>query len=75
MKKMLNEGNQIRNFKSSSDSGTVINYGSGYGSYGSGFGSTMLPVFPIGRTLAENSIGPGTAAEVCQLKGRICGIP
>ncbi len=29
MKKMLNEGNQIHNFISSSGSGTVINYGSG----------------------------------------------
>jgi hypothetical protein len=38
---MLNEGNQIHNFISSSGSGTVINYGSGSGSdfltsYGSG---------------------------------------
>ncbi len=42
MKKMLNEGNQIRNFISSSGSGTVINYGSGSDfltSYGSGSGS------------------------------------
>jgi hypothetical protein len=29
---MLNEGNQIHNFISSSGSGTVINYGSGSGS-------------------------------------------
>ncbi len=29
MKKMLNEGNQIHKFISSSGSGTVINYGSG----------------------------------------------
>jgi hypothetical protein len=29
MKKILNEGNQLRNFVSSSASGTVINYGSG----------------------------------------------
>jgi hypothetical protein len=41
---MFNEGNQIPNFMSSSGSGTVINYGSGYGSdfltsYGSGSGS------------------------------------
>jgi hypothetical protein len=49
MKKMLNEGNQIHNFMSSSGSGTVINYGSGSGSdfltnYGSGSvsGSTTL---------------------------------
>jgi hypothetical protein len=38
---MLNDGNQIHNFISSSGSGTVINYGSGSGSdfltsYGSG---------------------------------------
>ncbi len=35
---MLNEGNQIHNFISSSGSGTVINYGSGSGSdfYSSG---------------------------------------
>ena len=31
-KKMLNEGNQIHNFMSSSGSGSVINYGSGSGS-------------------------------------------
>ncbi len=44
-KKMLNEGNQIHNFISSSGSGTVINYGSGSDfltSYGSGSGSTTL---------------------------------
>jgi hypothetical protein len=47
MKKMLNEGNQIYNFISSSGSGTVINYGSGSGSdfltsygFSSGSGST-----------------------------------
>jgi hypothetical protein len=43
MKKMLNEGNQIYNFISSSGSGIVINYGSGSDfltSYGSGSGST-----------------------------------
>jgi hypothetical protein len=44
MKKMLNEGNQIHKFMSSSGSGTVINYCSGSGSdfltsYGSGYGS------------------------------------
>jgi hypothetical protein len=44
MKKMLNEGNQIHNFKSSSGSRTVINYGFVSGSdfltsYGSGSGS------------------------------------
>jgi hypothetical protein len=58
MKKMLNEGNQIHNFISSSGSGTVINYGSGsdfiesyrYGS-GSGSGSTSqkvtVPTVPV----------------------------
>ncbi len=40
---MLNEGNQIHNFISSSGSGTVVNYGSGSDfltNYGSGSGST-----------------------------------
>jgi hypothetical protein len=58
MKKMLNEGNQINNFISSSGSGTVINYGSGsdsdfltsYGS-GSSSGSTSqkvtVPTVPV----------------------------
>jgi hypothetical protein len=46
---MLNEGNQINNFISSSGSGTVINYGSDSGSdflksYGSGSGSTRQKV-------------------------------
>ncbi len=47
MKKMLNEGNQIHNFISSSGSGTLINYGSGsefLTSYGSGSGSTSQKV-------------------------------
>jgi hypothetical protein len=50
-KKILNEGNQIHNFISSSGSGTVINYGSGtdfLASYGFGFVYTrqkvMVPV-------------------------------
>ncbi len=41
--KILNEGNQIHNFVSSSGPGTVINSGSGSDfltSYGSGSGST-----------------------------------
>jgi hypothetical protein len=44
---MLNEGNQIHNFISSSGSGTVISYGSGSDfltSYGSGSGSTRQKV-------------------------------
>jgi hypothetical protein len=53
---MLNEGNQIHNFLSSSGSGTVINYSSGSGSdfstsYGSGSGSTSqkvtVPTVPV----------------------------
>jgi hypothetical protein len=56
MKKMLNEGNQIHNFISSSGFGTVINYGTGSGSdfltnYGSGSGSTSkkvtVPTVPV----------------------------
>ncbi len=50
---MFNEGNQIHNFKSSSGSGTVINYGSGsdfltsYGSSGSGSGSGSTTLLGI----------------------------
>jgi hypothetical protein len=51
---MLNEGNEIHNFISSSDSGTVINYGSGSDfltSYFSGSGSTRqkvtVPTVPV----------------------------
>ena len=54
MKKMLIEGNQIRNFMSSPGSGTVINSGSGSDfltSYGSGSGSTSqkvtVPTVPV----------------------------
>ncbi len=46
---MLNEGNQIHNFMSSSGFGSAINYGSGSGSdfltsYSSGSGSKSLKV-------------------------------
>jgi hypothetical protein len=51
---MLNEGNQIHNFISSSGSGTVINYGSGSGSdfltsYGSGSSrqKVTVPIVPV----------------------------
>jgi hypothetical protein len=47
--KLLNEGNQIHNFISSSGSGAVINYGSGSDfltSYGSGSGCTTLRSCP-----------------------------
>jgi hypothetical protein len=47
LKNILNEGNHINNFISSSGSGTVINYGSGSDfltSYGSGSGSSSQKV-------------------------------
>ncbi len=56
MKKILNEGNQILNFISSSGSGTVINYGSGSDfltSFGSDSGSSStsqkvtVPTVPV----------------------------
>ncbi len=51
-KKMINEGNQIHNFISSSGSGTVINYGSGSDfltSYGSGSTrqKVTVPTVPV----------------------------
>jgi hypothetical protein len=59
MKKILNEGNHIHNFISSSGSGTVINYGSGSGSdfltsYGSDSGSTSQNV-PVPQRLFQLS--------------------
>jgi hypothetical protein len=50
--KMINEGNQIHNFISSSGSGTVINYGSGSDfltSYGSVSASqkVTVPMVPV----------------------------
>jgi hypothetical protein len=50
MKKVLNEGNQIHNFISSSDSGTVINYGSGsdfLANYGSTSQKVTVPTVPV----------------------------
>ncbi len=54
MKKIFNVGNQIHKFKSSSGSGTVINYGSGSGSdfftnYDSGSTSqkVTVPTVPV----------------------------
>jgi hypothetical protein len=48
---MLNEGNQIHNFISSSGSGTVIKYGSGSDFNESGSGSTRqkvtVPTVPV----------------------------
>jgi hypothetical protein len=48
MKKILNEGNQISNFISSSGSVTVINYGSGSDfliGYGSGSNSQKVKAY------------------------------
>ncbi len=52
MKKILNEGNRIHNFKSSSGSRIVINYGSGSDfltNYGSGSTSqkVTVPTVPV----------------------------
>ncbi len=55
---MLNEGNQIHNFISSSCSGTVINYGSGSDfltSYGSGSGSTSQKATSYGSCSGSGS--------------------
>ncbi len=56
MKKILNEGNQIHNFMSSSGSGTVIYYGSGsasqqklYFSHGSGSTPLQETIFIMGE--------------------------
>ncbi len=63
MKKMLNEGNQIHNFISSSDSGTVINYGSGsdfFKSYGSGSTSqnVTVPTVPGQHEVVAKILSP-----------------
>ena len=59
---MLNEGNQIHNFISSSGPGTVIYYGSGSDfltSYGSGSGSTRqkvtVPAVPVPQHWLETT--------------------
>jgi hypothetical protein len=62
---MLNEGNKIHNFISSSGSGTVIIYGSGSGSdfltsYGSGSGSTSqkvtVPTVPVPQRCKKHTL-------------------
>jgi hypothetical protein len=63
MKKLVNEGNQIHNFISSSGSGTIISYGSGSGSdfltsYGSGSTSQKVTV-PYGSGSTTLPAGPG----------------
>ena len=64
MKQMLNEGNQIHDFMSSSGSGSVINYGSGSDfltSYGSGSGSTSqkvtVPTVPVPQHCIQHGQG------------------
>ena len=61
MEKMLNEGNHIHNFISSSGSGTVINYGSGSDfltSYGSGSTrqKVMVPTVPVPVPVPQHCI-------------------
>jgi hypothetical protein len=59
MKKMLNKGNQIHDFISSSGSGTVINYGSGsdflmnYGSCSTSQKVTV-PTVPVPQRCLED---------------------
>ena len=70
MKKMLNEGNQIHNFMSSSGSGSVINYGSCsdfFTSYSSGSGSgsksqkVTVPTVPVPVPVTQHcTLGRGT---------------
>ena len=69
MKKILNEGNQIHNFISSSGSGTVINYGSGSDfltNYGSGSTSqkVMVPTVPVQVPVPQHWF---TASRTCYL--------
>ncbi len=53
---MLNEGNQIHNFISSSGSGTVTNYGSGSGSTSQ---KVTVPTVPVPqRRQGVGPIGP-----------------
>jgi hypothetical protein len=72
MEKILNEGNQIHNFISSSGSGTVINYGSGSGSdfltnYGSGSGSTCqkvtVPTVPVPVPVPQHCLNPNASCR------------
>ncbi len=64
---MLNEGNQIHYFLSSSGSGTVINYGSDFlTSYSSGSGSTSqkvtvptIPTVPVPQHCPEHMCNIG----------------
>ncbi len=69
MKKMLNEGNQIYNFISSSGSGTVINYGSSSGSdfltsYGSGTTSEKVTVPTVPVPVPQHCLLPCTVLHL-----------
>ncbi len=63
---MLNEGNQIHNFMSSSGSGSVINYSSGSGS-GSGSKSqkVTVPTVPVPVPVIQHWIWGGAGEAVC----------
>jgi hypothetical protein len=73
---MLNQGNQIHNFKSSSGSGTVIYYGSGSDfltSYGSCSGSTSQKVtVPVPQRCSQGRGGGGGRASPFRGQGGAC---
>ncbi len=83
---MLNEGNQIHNFISSSGSGTVINYGSDSGSdfltsYGSGSTSQKVKVstVPVPQRCLQHALvatstspsAPVGRCAPCRVKSRL----
>ncbi len=72
MKKMLNEGNQIHNFISSSGSGTVIYFGSGSDfltSYGSDSGSASQKVtVPVPVTVPQHWFYHNSDSRLLHLK-------
>jgi hypothetical protein len=80
MKMMLNQGNQIHNFISSSGSRTVIYYGSGSGFltiYGSGSTSQKdpVPTVPVPQSCSQGRGGGGGRASPFRGQGGACGRP
>ncbi len=74
MKKMLNEGNQIRNFKSSSGSRTVINYSSGSDfltNYGSGSTSQKVSVPTVPVLVPQHWLGGSTTLAWRKFRGKL----
>jgi hypothetical protein len=70
MKKILNEGNKIHNFISSSGSGTVINYGSGSDfltSYGSGSTTVKINFLLINNWCPDQYYNPKKRKEASYL--------